>query len=50
MRPPPLGDTRFLCDEVITALRQDGDGVEGIFEHATPRQLGLVVDADGLAR
>jgi hypothetical protein len=40
-RPPPRGDTKFL---------QDGDGVEGIFEHATARHPAPVVDADGLAR
>ena len=41
-------DAEFLFDDTITALAQDGDGVEASFERAAPRRFDLVVGADGL--
>ena len=38
----------YLFDDTITALSQDGDGVEVRFEKAAPRRFGLVIGADGL--
>jgi 2-polyprenyl-6-methoxyphenol hydroxylase-like FAD-dependent oxidoreductase len=41
-------DAEFLFDDTITALEQDGDGVEVTFDRAAPRRFDLVVGADGL--
>jgi 2-polyprenyl-6-methoxyphenol hydroxylase-like FAD-dependent oxidoreductase len=41
-------DAEFVFDDTITALAQDGDGVEASFERAAPRRFDLVVGADGL--
>jgi 2-polyprenyl-6-methoxyphenol hydroxylase-like FAD-dependent oxidoreductase len=38
----------FLFDDTITALEQDGDGVEVTFDRAAPRRFDLVIGADGL--
>ncbi|MFC8797953.1 FAD-dependent monooxygenase [Promicromonospora sp. NPDC057138] len=38
----------ILFGDTITALSQDGDGVDITFEKATPRRFDLVVGADGL--
>ena len=41
-------DAEFLFDDTITALNQDGDGVDVTFDRAAPRRFDLVVGADGL--
>jgi 2-polyprenyl-6-methoxyphenol hydroxylase-like FAD-dependent oxidoreductase len=41
-------DAEFLFDDTITALRQDGGGVDVTFDRAAPRRFDLVVGADGL--
>jgi 2-polyprenyl-6-methoxyphenol hydroxylase-like FAD-dependent oxidoreductase len=41
-------DAEFLFGDTITALAQDGDGVEASFGRAAPRRFDLVVGADGL--
>jgi 2-polyprenyl-6-methoxyphenol hydroxylase-like FAD-dependent oxidoreductase len=38
----------FVFDDTITALRQDGAGVDVVFDRAAPRRFDLVVGADGL--
>ncbi|MEW9548318.1 FAD-dependent monooxygenase [Nonomuraea sp. NPDC050783] len=38
----------FVFDDSMTALAQDGHGVEVTFERAAPRRFDLVVGADGL--
>jgi 2-polyprenyl-6-methoxyphenol hydroxylase-like FAD-dependent oxidoreductase len=38
----------FLYDESVTALRDDGHGVDVTFERAAARRFDLVVGADGL--
>lgn len=38
----------FVYGDTITALNDDGDGVDVTFEHARPRRFDLVVGADGL--
>ncbi|MEN3538260.1 FAD-dependent monooxygenase [Microbispora sp. ZYX-F-249] len=38
----------FLFDDSITALGQDGHGVDVTFERAAPRRFDLVIGADGL--
>ncbi|GAA3059927.1 FAD-dependent monooxygenase [Streptomyces glomeratus] len=38
----------FLFGDTMTALRQDGDGVQVTFEKAAPRRFDLVIGADGL--
>jgi len=38
----------FLFGDTITALSQDGDGVDVTFRHAAPRRFDVVVGADGL--
>ena len=38
----------FLFHDTITAVRQDGDGVEVTFRNAAPRRFDLVIGADGL--
>jgi 2-polyprenyl-6-methoxyphenol hydroxylase-like FAD-dependent oxidoreductase len=38
----------FLFDDTITALSQDGAGVDVTFEKAAPRRFDLVIGADGL--
>ncbi|MEU5024862.1 FAD-dependent monooxygenase [Streptomyces milbemycinicus] len=42
------GSAEVLFDDTMTALRQDGDGVDVTFERAAPRRFDLVVGADGL--
>lgn len=41
-------DAEFLFGDSITAMREDGDGVDVTFERASPRRFDLVVGADGL--
>jgi 2-polyprenyl-6-methoxyphenol hydroxylase-like FAD-dependent oxidoreductase len=41
-------DAEFLFDETVTALDQDGGGVEVAFHRAAPRRFDAVVGADGL--
>lgn len=43
-----VDDAEFLFDDAVTALEQDGDGVDVTFERAGPRRFDLVVGADGL--
>lgn len=38
----------FLFHDTITAMQQDGDGVEVTFRNAAPRRFDIVVGADGL--
>ncbi|MEV7803628.1 FAD-dependent monooxygenase [Microbispora sp. NPDC088329] len=38
----------FLFDDSITALGQDGHGVDVTFERSAPRRFDLVIGADGL--
>ncbi|MES4908256.1 MULTISPECIES: FAD-dependent monooxygenase [unclassified Streptomyces] len=38
----------FLFGDTMTALRQNGDGVDVTFEKAAPRRFDLVIGADGL--
>ena len=38
----------YVYGDTITALRQDGDGVDVTFAHGAPRRFDLVVGADGL--
>jgi 2-polyprenyl-6-methoxyphenol hydroxylase-like FAD-dependent oxidoreductase len=38
----------YLFGDVITAMEQDGDGVEVTFRHGRPRRFDLVLGADGL--
>lgn len=40
--------TEYLFDDSITALTQDDEGVEVVFESGTTRRFDLVVGADGL--
>ncbi|WP_027943054.1 FAD-dependent monooxygenase [Amycolatopsis taiwanensis] len=41
-------DVEYLFGDTITALRQDGDGVDVTFEAAPSRRFDLLVGADGL--
>ncbi|MFG3053494.1 FAD-dependent monooxygenase [Kitasatospora sp. NPDC048239] len=38
----------YLFGDSVTALRQDGGGVDVTFEHGPARRFGLVVGADGM--
>lgn len=38
----------YLFDDTVTAISQDGDGVDVTFENAAPRRFALVVGADGV--
>jgi 2-polyprenyl-6-methoxyphenol hydroxylase-like FAD-dependent oxidoreductase len=42
-----LPGTEYLFDDTITAITQDGDGVDVTFERSAPRRFALVVGADG---
>lgn len=42
------GDVEHLFGDEITALHDDGDGVDVTFAHADPRRVDLVIGADGL--
>jgi 2-polyprenyl-6-methoxyphenol hydroxylase-like FAD-dependent oxidoreductase len=41
-------EAEFLFDDMISALRQDGNGVDVTFDRAAPRRFDLVIGADGL--
>ncbi|MFI6154331.1 FAD-dependent oxidoreductase [Kitasatospora sp. NPDC051170] len=41
-------DTEFVHDDTVTALHDDGGGVDATFERSAPRRFDLVVGADGL--
>jgi 2-polyprenyl-6-methoxyphenol hydroxylase-like FAD-dependent oxidoreductase len=41
-------DAEFLFDDTVTALEQDGSGVDVTFRRAAPRRFDLVVGADGI--
>jgi 2-polyprenyl-6-methoxyphenol hydroxylase-like FAD-dependent oxidoreductase len=41
-------DTEYIFDDSITAMKQDGTGVEVSFGNREPRRFDLVVGADGL--
>jgi 2-polyprenyl-6-methoxyphenol hydroxylase-like FAD-dependent oxidoreductase len=41
-------DVEYVFGDSVTALAQDGDGVEVTFEHGPARRFDLVIGADGL--
>lgn len=41
-------EAEFLFDDTVTALDQDGGGVDVTFRRSTPRRFDLVVGADGI--
>ncbi|WP_262059761.1 FAD-dependent monooxygenase [Streptomyces sp. STR69] len=41
-------EAEFLFDDTVTALDQDGDGVDVTFRRSAPRRFDLVVGADGM--
>ena len=41
-------DVEYLFGDSVRTLRQEDEGVEVTFDHASPRRFGLVVGADGL--
>ncbi|MDG6108507.1 FAD-dependent monooxygenase [Dactylosporangium aurantiacum] len=41
-------DAELLWDDTVTSVRQDGGGVDVMFERAAPRRFDLLVGADGL--
>ncbi len=42
------GQVEAIFDDAIASIEQDADGVDVVFEHASPRRFDLVIGADGL--
>lgn len=41
-------EAEFVFDDTVTAVDQDGDGVDVTFQRSAPRRFDLVVGADGM--